>query len=162
MQQVQQALITNNVVDGTNGSRVVSIEKSCQDVVVRGNTFRNGGRGSWINQPRNLTMEDNVFEHNTTKCESDPKRGRRSFLTGGYEEYAEMYFTTYEPGGTYGNVILRNNRFVSGPNAKHAITFMPGGAQLLGTMKREGVYAATGYEGVEAHDARLKAERETR
>jgi hypothetical protein len=27
---------------------------------------------------------------------------------------------------------------------------------------REGVYAATGYEGVEAHDARLKSERETR
>jgi hypothetical protein len=27
---------------------------------------------------------------------------------------------------------------------------------------REGVYAATGYEGVEAHDARLKHERETR
>ena len=27
---------------------------------------------------------------------------------------------------------------------------------------REGVYAPTGYEGVEAHDARLKAERETR
>jgi hypothetical protein len=27
---------------------------------------------------------------------------------------------------------------------------------------REGVYATTGYEGVEAHDARLKAERETR
>ena len=27
---------------------------------------------------------------------------------------------------------------------------------------REGVYAATGYEGVEAHDARLKRERETR
>jgi hypothetical protein len=27
---------------------------------------------------------------------------------------------------------------------------------------REGVYAATGYEGVEAHDARLKAEREKR
>ena len=27
---------------------------------------------------------------------------------------------------------------------------------------REGVYAATGYEGVEAHDARLKSERERR
>ncbi len=27
---------------------------------------------------------------------------------------------------------------------------------------REGVYAVTGYEGVETHDARLKAERETR
>ena len=127
----QQALITNNFVDGTNGSRVVSIEKSCTDVVVRGNTFRNGGRGSWINQPRNLTMEDNVFEHNTTKCEADPRRGRRSFVTGDYEEYAEMYFTTYEPGGTYGNVILRNNRFISGPNAKHAMTFMPGGTNIV-------------------------------
>ena len=127
----QQALITNNVVDGTNGSRVVSIEKSCQDVVVRGNSFRNGGRGSWINQPRNLTMEDNVFEHNTTKCESDPKRGRRSFLTGGYEEYAEMYFTVYEPGGAFGSVVIRNNRFISGPNAKHAMTFMPGGTNIV-------------------------------
>lgn len=127
----QGALITNNVVDGTNGSRVVSIEQSSQDVVVRGNTFRNGGRGSWINQPRNLLMEDNIFEHNTTKCEADPQRGRRSFLTGGYEEYAEMYFTVYEPGGAYGNVILRNNRFISGPNAKHAMTFMPGGTNIV-------------------------------
>ena len=127
----QEALITDNFVDGTNGSRVVSIEKSCTDVVVRGNTFRNGGRGSWINQPRNLTMEDNVFEHNTTKCETDPRRGRRSFVTGDYEAYAEMYFTTYEVGGTYGNVILRNNRFVSGPNAKNAMTFMPGGSQIV-------------------------------
>lgn len=127
----QQARIIDNVVDGTNGSRVVSIEKSCQDVVVRGNVFRNGGRGSWINQPRRLTMEDNVFEHNTTKCEPDPRRGRRSYRTGGYEEYAEMYFTVYEPGGTYGDVVIRNNRFVSGPNAMHAITFMPGGSGIL-------------------------------
>jgi hypothetical protein len=127
----QQARIIDNVVNGTNGSRVVSIEKSCQDVVVRGNVFRNGGRGSWINQPRRLTLEDNLFERNTTKCEPDPRRGRRSFLTGGYEEYAEMYFTVYEPEGTYGDVVLRNNRFVSGPNARHAITFMPGGSGIL-------------------------------
>jgi hypothetical protein len=127
----QGALITNNVVDGTNGSRVVSIEQSSKDVIVRGNTFRNGGRGSWINQPRNLLMEDNVFEHNTTKCERDPKRGRRSFVSGGYEAYAEMYFTTYEAGGTYGDVILRNNRFISGPNAQHAMTFMPGGTNIV-------------------------------
>lgn len=125
------ALITDNYVDGTNGSRVVSIEKSCTDVIVRGNTFRNGGRGSWINQPRKLTMTDNVFERNTTKCEADPRRGRRSFLTGGYEEYAEIYFTTYEPGGTYGDVILRNNRFISGPNAQHALTLMPGGSRIV-------------------------------
>ncbi len=127
----QDALITDNFVDGTNGSRVVSIEKSCTDVTVRGNTFRNGGRGSWINQPRNLTMTDNVFERNTTKCEADPRRGRRSFVTGDYEEYAEMYFTTYEVGGTYADVTLRNNRFISGPNAKHAMTFMPGGSRIV-------------------------------
>ena len=127
----QDALITDNFVDGTNGSRVVSIEKSCTDVTVRGNTFRNGGRGSWINQPRKLTMTDNVFERNTTKCEADPKRGRRTFVTGDYEEYAEIYFTTYEVGGTYGDVILRNNRFVSGPNAQHAMTFMPGGSRIV-------------------------------
>ncbi len=124
------ALITNNVVDGTNGSRVVSIEKSCRDVVLRGNTFRHGGRGSWINQPSGLLIEDNVFERNTTKCEADPQRGRRSFLTGAYERYPEMYFTTYEVGGAYGDVILRNNRFRSGPAASHAITFMPGGSRI--------------------------------
>ncbi|MDP4658682.1 MAG: hypothetical protein NWS49_04965, partial [Opitutales bacterium] len=45
--------------------------------------------------------------------------------------YAEMYFTTYEVGGTYGNVILKGNRFISGPNAKHAMTFMPGGSQIV-------------------------------
>jgi hypothetical protein len=76
-------------------------------------------------------MTDNVFERNTTKCEADPKRGRRSFVTGDYEEYAEMYFTTYEPGGTYGNVILKGNRFISGPNAQHAMTFMSGGSQIV-------------------------------
>ena len=55
----------------------------------------------------------------------------RSYLTGGYEEYAEMYFTTYEAGGTYGDVVLRNNRFISGPNARHAMTFMPGGSKIV-------------------------------
>jgi hypothetical protein len=35
------------------------------------------------------------------------------------------------------------------------------GLQTHGAV-REGVYAATGYEGVEAHDARLKTEREGR
>jgi len=123
----KNAVITGNTVDGSNGSRVISVEKSCEDVTIVGNTFRNGGRGSWINQPRNFVLADNIFVNNTTKCERDPRRGRRSFLTGDYESYAELYFTTHEVGGRYGNVIVRGNNFTSGPNAAHAITFAPGG-----------------------------------
>jgi hypothetical protein len=28
-------------------------------------------------------------------------------------------------------VVIRNNRFISGPNAKHAMTFMPGGTNIV-------------------------------
>lgn len=129
----RNATITGNTVDGSNGSRVVSVERSCEDVTITGNTFRNGGRGSWINQPRNFVLADNIFVNNTTKCEPDPRRGRRSFLTGDYERYAELYFTTYETDGRYGNVIVRDNVFVSGDHAKEAITFAPGGDSILVT-----------------------------
>jgi len=127
----RDAVVTGNTVDGTNGSRVMSVEKSCTDVTIVGNTFRNGGRGSWINQPRNFVLADNVFVNNTTKCEPDPRRGRRSFVTGEYERYAEVYFTTHEPGGRYGNVTIRGNVFTSGPHASQAITFAPGGDSIL-------------------------------
>jgi hypothetical protein len=127
----RNAVVTGNTVDGTNGSRVISVERSCRDVTIVGNTFRNGGRGSWINQPTNFVLADNVFADNTTKCEPDPRRGRRSFLTGDYERYAELYFTTYEPTGTYGNVVVRGNVFTSGPHASAAITFAPGGRTLV-------------------------------
>jgi Periplasmic copper-binding protein (NosD) len=127
----RNATIKGNTVDGTNGSRVISVEKSCEDVVITGNTFRNGGRGSWINQPRNFILADNLFINNTTKCEHDPRRGRRSFITGDYEEYAEVYFTTHELNGQYGNVSIRGNTFISGPHATHAITFAPGGDNIL-------------------------------
>lgn len=127
----RDATITGNTVDGTNGSRVVSVEKSCEDVTIVGNTFRNGGRGSWINQPRNFVLAHNIFVDNTTKCEPDPRRGRRSFVTGGYEQYAELYFTTHEPGGRYGNVAVIGNVFTSGDSAAHALTFAPGGERLL-------------------------------
>ena len=122
--------VTGNTVDGTNGSRVMSVERSTEDITIIGNTFRNGGRGSWINQPKNLVLMGNVFINNTTKCEHDPRRGRRTFLTGDYETYAELYFTTYEPNGRYGNVIVRDNLFVTGPEASHAIRFQSGGDTL--------------------------------
>jgi hypothetical protein len=127
----KNATIVGNTVDGTNGSRVMSVEKSCEDVTIVGNTFRNGGRGSWINQPKNLVLQGNVFVNNTTKCERNPQRGRRSFFTGDYESYAEVYFTQHEPNGKYGPVIVRDNIFRTGPECGPAITFAPGGSKLL-------------------------------
>jgi hypothetical protein len=127
----QNATITGNTVDGTNGSRIVSVEKSCQDVTMIGNTFRGGGRGSWINQPRNFVLADNIFENNTTKCEANPQRGRRTFVTGDYERYAELYFTTHELNGKYGNVTIQGNIFTSGPKATEAITFASGGDNII-------------------------------
>ncbi len=129
----QRVTAASNTVDGSNGSRVMSVEKSATDIVIIGNTFVGGGRGSWINQPHNLLLQGNVFSNNTTKCEHDARRGRRSFATGGWEQYAEMYFTTYEPTGHYDNVVIRDNLFVIGPEAAHALTFMPGGSNLVVT-----------------------------
>lgn len=127
----RNATVTGNTVDGTNGSRVMSVEKSCTDVTIVGNTFRGGGRGSWINQPRNLILADNVFVDNTTKGEADPRRGRRSFVTGEYERYPELYFTTYEPGGRYGPVIVRDNVFVPGEScASELLTCAAGGRTI--------------------------------
>ena len=128
----KDATITGNTVDGTNGSRVISVEKSSEDVTIVGNTFRNGGRGSWINQPRNFVMTGNVFINNTTKNEHDPHRGRRSYLTGDYDQKPELYFTLYERDGSYGPVIVRDNIFVLGPECgSPAVTFAPGGQQLI-------------------------------
>ena len=127
------AVVTGNTVDGTNGSRIMSVEKSSRDVTIVGNTFRNGGRGSWINQPRNFVLADNIFVNNTTKCEKTPRRGRRSFIDGDYEHYSELYFTTYEPQGHYGNITVRGNIFTSGPNAEHAIRFNAGGDTIIVT-----------------------------
>lgn len=127
----KNATITGNTVDGSNGSRVMSVEKSCEDVTITGNTFRNGGRGSWINQPRNLVMQGNVFVNNTTKGERDPRRGRRSFADGGWESWPEIYFTTYEPGATYGPVILRDNIITTGPEARAAVRFESGGRAIV-------------------------------
>lgn len=127
----RNATVTGNTVDGTNGSRVMSVEKSCADVTITGNTFRNGGRGSWINQPTNFVLSNNVFVNNTTKCERDPQRGRKTFVTGDYESYAEVYFTLHEPGGKYGSVVVTGNVFETGPECGPAVTFAPNGSRIV-------------------------------
>ncbi len=43
---------------------MVSVEKSTENITIVGNIFRNGGRGSWINQPKNIIIANNIFENN--------------------------------------------------------------------------------------------------
>jgi hypothetical protein len=44
----RNAVVTGNTVDGTNGSRVISVEKSCEDVIIVGNTFHLGEHDTWV------------------------------------------------------------------------------------------------------------------
>jgi len=110
-------------------------------VTIVGNTFRNGGRGSWINQPTNFVLRGNVFVNYTTKCERDPKRGRKTFITGDYEVYAELYFTLHQPDGKYGSVIVSGNVFDTGPECGPAITFVKNGS---GIIVRENIFKGNG------------------
>ena len=127
----QNATVTGNLIDGTNGSRVMSVEKSCENITIIGNTFRNGGRGSWINQPKNFILQGNIFTNNTTKSETDLRRGRRSYETGEPRQFPELYFTLHEEGGSYGPVIVRDNVFQLGESApEEAVTFAPNGSDL--------------------------------
>lgn len=127
----QNATITGNLVDGTNGSRVVSVEKSCTDVTMTGNTFRNGGRGAWINQPVNFVMTGNVFVNNTTKNEPDMRRGRIGYRTAQPGTFPELYFTIYDPEASYGPIVVKDNIFVVGDSApEEAVTFAPNGHDL--------------------------------
>lgn len=130
----QNATITGNLVDGTNGSRVISVEKSCTDVTMTGNTFRGGGRGAWINQPVNFIMTGNVFINNTTKNDPDPRLGRIAFQTAKPGQFPELYFTLYEPGATYGPIIVKDNIFQLGDHCpEEAVTFAPNGHDLIFT-----------------------------
>jgi hypothetical protein len=122
--------VTGNTVDGTNGSRVLSIERSNEDVTLVGNVFRNGGRGCWINQPKNLIIQGNIFVNNTTKGIRDPRQGRRDFRTGGWQSFPELYFSTYQEGATYGPVILSDNIFVTSPEAAAVIHFAENGRDI--------------------------------
>ena len=124
--------ITGNTVDGTNGSRVMSVEKSTEDITIVGNTFRNGGRGSWINQPKNIIIANNIFCENTLKCTPEIGKGRHTYhKKDGFEKYPELYFTTYEPRAEYGPVILRDNIFTLSPHASLAVAFRNGGRNIV-------------------------------
>jgi hypothetical protein len=126
----KNSTITGNTVDGCNGSRVMTIEESNEDVTVVGNTFRNGGRGGWVNQPKNLIIQGNIFINNTNKGTKDHNKGRRSFKTGGWQAYPEIYFTTYQEGASYGPVVVSNNVFYTSPDAAAVLNFEKNGVDL--------------------------------
>jgi hypothetical protein len=97
----------------------------CRHTVLTGN--RLSARGDTMHLQR---CHHNVFVNNTTKGEPDPARGRRSYETGDYERWPEMYFTTHEPGGTYGPLIISDNVFVTGSQAREALHFESGGRDI--------------------------------
>ncbi|MCQ2385091.1 MAG: right-handed parallel beta-helix repeat-containing protein, partial [Clostridia bacterium] len=122
--------VTGNTVDGSNGSRVVSVERSSENIVITGNTFRNGGRGSWFNQPKNIIISDNLFLRNTGKSTPSLTKGRVCQATGDFEQCPELYFTTWEENGTYGPVLLRGNIIETEETAQAAVAFNAGGRDL--------------------------------
>ena len=123
--------VVGNTVYGTNGSRVVSVERSSENITITGNLFCGGGRGSWFNQPKNLIISDNLFLRNTGKSTPDIHTGRISQATGDYEKCPELYFTTWQENGTYGPVILRGNIIETDAFASAAVAFNPGGHDLV-------------------------------
>jgi nitrous oxidase accessory protein NosD len=126
----RNSTITGNIVEGRNGSRILSIEKSNENVTVTGNLFKGGGRGAWINQPRNLIIQGNIFVNNTNKGTKDELTGRRNIIDGEWQIFPEIYFTTYEENAEYGPVILKDNIFETSPDAAAAIQFEKNGQNI--------------------------------
>ncbi|MGM9682084.1 MAG: NosD domain-containing protein [Eubacteriales bacterium] len=123
--------VSANTVLGTNGSRVMSVEKSTEDITIIGNTFMGGGRGTWINQPYNIIISDNIFSENTNKCTPSPYIGRLTPNSGKYECYPEIYFTTWEKDACYGAVIMRSNIIKTTPYCSAAVAFHDGGRNIV-------------------------------
>ncbi|MBO5203421.1 MAG: hypothetical protein J6B72_02285 [Clostridia bacterium] len=123
--------VASNTVLGTNGSRVMSVEKSTEDITIVGNTFMGGGRGTWINQPYNIIISDNIFCENTNKCTPSPKIGRLTPNSGSYEYYPEIYLTTWEKDAKYGDVIMRSNIIKTTPYCSAAVAFHNGGQNII-------------------------------
>ena len=130
-QYCKNVTVSSNTVLGTNGSRVLSVERSTEDITIVGNTFSGGGRGVWINQPYNIILSDNIFSDNTNKCTPDPKIGRLTPNSGKYEYYPEIYFTTWQKNAHYGAVIMRSNIIKTSPYCSAAVAFHDGGREIV-------------------------------
>lgn len=150
--QCKNVTVTGNTVYGTNGSRVVSVERESEDIVIVGNTFIGGGRGAWFNQPKNIVVSNNIFKNNTRKCEPNFETGRICYATGEFEQYPELYFTTWQDNGKpYGPITICGNIIETGDCSSGAIAFNPGGKDIMveGNVvrgKNTAVHVASGCE----------------
>ena len=124
------AEIYDNTVYGTNGSRVLTVERGCHDVNIHHNTFTGGGRGCWFNQNDNIIVSDNIFKNNVQKGIQQIGIGRRSPFSGAFEQYPEIYFTHALK--SYSNIIMRGNLIESTPgNTQPAILFEKNGSGII-------------------------------
>jgi len=124
------AEICDNTVYGTNGSRVLTVERGCHDVSIHNNVFTGGGRGCWFNQNDSITVSENVFKNNVQKGIPKIGVGRRSPFSGAFERYPEIYFTHALK--SYGNIIVRGNVIESTPdNTQPAILFQKNGSEIV-------------------------------
>ena len=123
--------LSGNTVYGTNGSRTLSVERGTEDITIVGNTFTGGGRGCWFNRPKNAVIMGNIFSGNTEKCTPDIQTGRFCHVTGEFEKYPEIYFTSGENDEEYGSVIIKGNIFKAKKGASSAVSFNPGGKNIL-------------------------------
>lgn len=122
--------IHDNTVYGTNGSRVLTVERGCHDVSIHNNVFTGGGRGCWFNQNDHITISDNVFKDNVQKGIQQTGIGRRSPFSGAFERYPEIYFTHALK--SYSNIIMRRNVIESTPdNTQPAILFEKNGSGII-------------------------------
>lgn len=124
------AEIYDNTVYGTNGSRVLTVERGCRHVNIHNNVFTGGGRGCWFNQCDDVTVSDNIFRNNVQKGIPEIGVGRRSPFSGAFEEYPELYFTNARK--SYSNIVVRKNLIESTPgNTQPAILFEKNGTGII-------------------------------
>ena len=122
--------IYDNTVYGTNGSRVLTLERGCREVNIHNNVFTGGGRGCWFNQNDNIIVTDNIFKDNVQKGIQQIGVGRRSPFSGAFEQYPEIYFTHALK--SYSNIIMRNNLIESTVNnTQPAILFEKNGTGII-------------------------------
>lgn len=122
--------VRENIVNGGNGSRVLTVETGGTNVLIEGNIFRGGGRGTWIDTPHGITLRGNLFDRNTCKSTPDPAVGRISPTDGTFERFAEIYFTTRQPGAVYGDIILEDNLIRTGDGCTAALAFNAHGQNI--------------------------------
>ena len=121
---------TGNVVNGTNGSRVLTVERGCHEIVISDNVFSGGGRGCWFNSNENLILTGNVFDSNVLKGVPEFGKGRRSPFSGAFEKYPELYFA--HGGKGYGNIIIKSNIICATPtNTESSVLFQSMGHDII-------------------------------